>query len=794
MLLALLTLALGIGANTAIFSLVSTVLLRPLPYGEPERLVVIWKPGEEQSVTHISAQEGYSYARDAETFERIGYYTDGNLHLTGGAEPERVRGAYTTAGVFEALRVPAEVGRTIGPADDIPGANQAVLLGYGLWQRRFGGDPGIVGQTIQVNGQGRTVIGVMPSWFRLPLDYGEELPTELWLPAGLDPASLGGWGSRSYIAFGRLKPGVTPERATAELDQIAEGWLDAGYMQRQREFTLHREAMPMQQFLTGGVKTTLLVLFGAVGFVLLIACVNVANLLLAKADSRRREIAVRSALGASRTRVVGQLLTESAVLSTTGAVLGLAVAVAGMKLLEWLRPAGLPRIDEVGLSIPALAFTAGLALLTGVLFGLAPALQLSHTDLTGVLKEGGRGGTAGRARQRFRRGLVVLEMAFSVVLVVGAGLLIRSFIALNQVDLGFDDRNILTLRTSLPSATYAADGDVIAFYQRVLDQIEQQPGVEQAAAVRILPLSGHIGDWSITIEGKPTQPGENPNGDWQVVTPGYFETMGIRLAKGRTFTEQDRADAPLVAIINQTMADRYWPGEEVLGKRFSLGAQQPAMVTIVGVTQAVRHEAVLETPRQEMYLVHSQFPREVQFAPRGMTLVIKTASDPRAMAGPVREIIRQIDPNLPVAEVRSLSQVTSDALSQPRFTALLLGIFAAVALVLAAVGIYGTISLLVAQRAHEIGIRMALGANRASILGMILSQGMGLAAAGVAAGLAAAALLTRVMERLIYGVGRLDPVTFGLVPLVLGAVALAACATPARRAAALDPVETLRRE
>ena len=790
---AVVTLALGIGANTAILSVIRAVLLEPLPFGRPDRLVIVWKPGKEGGTTQLSAQEVTSYAREAQSFEHFGAYQVTSANLTGGPEPERVRAAQVTASVFQALGVGALVGRTLVAADDAPGAKDAVVLGHGLWQRSFGGAPDVTSRTIRVNGEARTVVGVMPASFRLPLDFREERPTELWVPMALDPAKLGGWGSRSLFGFGLLREGVAPERATAELARVADGWIRQGFVRDQGDGGLFRAAIPLPEFVTGGLRRPLLVLLGAVGFVLLIACANVANLFLAESDGRRREVAIRGALGATRRQVIGQLLTESILLSFLGGGLGVGMALVGTRLLAALRPRGLPRIENVDIDFMVLALTAGLALLTGLVFGLAPALRLSRPDLAGVMNECGGRTTSGRARQQFRRGLVVVEIAFSVILLVGAGLLLRSFAELRRIDLGFDPSRVLTMRLTPTTVDYAQPADITAFYKELLDRIEELPGVQSAAAVRVLPLSGTIGDWSITIEGQARQPNENPNGDWQVATPGYFETMGLQLVRGRFFTDDDREDRPLSVVINEPMAERYWGSTDALGKRFRMGTENQPWLTIVGVVRTVRHNAVVEEPRTEMYVPHAQMPAEVGFAPYGMTLVVKTAGDPTALVGPAREVIRTLNPNLPVSDVRSMTSVVANGLSRPRFTALLLALFAALALTLAAIGIYGTLSLLVARRAGEIGIRMALGARRSAVVRLVMSEGMALAGVGAGLGIAGSFFLTRLLETLVYGVHTLDPVSFALAPLTLAGVALTACVNPARRAAGMDPVVTLRR-
>jgi putative ABC transport system permease protein len=535
-------------------------------------------------------------------------------------------------------------------------------------------------------------------------------------------------------------------------------------------------------------------LLAAVVVVLLIACANVVNLLLARADGRRREVVLRAALGAERRDLVRRLLTESLLLSGLGALAGLALASGALQVLRALRPAGLPRVEDAALDPVTLALTAGLALATGLLFGLVPALQLSRPHLAGVLNEGGRGGTPGRVRHGVRRGLVVMQVAGSVVLVIGAGLLVRTLLALNAIDLGFDTRQVLTATLQLPPSDYPTPRSVVDFYRRLTAQLASQPGVAAAGAARVLPLARTIGDWSITVEGRPAAPNENPNGDYQAVTPGYFTTMGTTLLSGRLFTDADREEAPPVVVINDTMAARYWPGQDALGRRFQMGGSgsRLPLMTIVGIVRTSRHNAVVEEPRAEMYLPHAQTPLSVGSPARAMAIVVKTGADPLAFATTLRREVRAMDRNLPIADVQTLGSVAADALAGPRFAALLLGLFAALALTLAAVGTYATIALLVSERSQEIGIRMALGAERGAIVRSILGEGLTLAGAGGALGMTGALVTTRLLGTLLYGVSPLDPLTFAAVPAILTVIALVASLTPARRAASLDPVTALR--
>ena len=791
-LIATLTLALGIGANTAIFSLIQTVILRPLPYGAADRLVMLWGNRARGETTWLSGPEVLDYQTDSVVFGGVAAYTRTSANLTGGDEPERVIGAAVTPNIFETLRVGAAAGRTYSPVDDPAVTGNQVVLGYGLWQRRFGSDPDIVGQSIQVNGRARTVIGIMPQSFKLPLDFSDERPSELWVTLDLRSEAWQSWGDHSLLGVARLRDGVTHRTAAAAMRAAEERWVRDGHWNNRN--LSGRAPVPLDELVLGDVRSALWVLFGAVVVILLIACANVANLMLARSDDRHREVAVRTALGASRARIIQLLLTESVLLAFIGGALGMALAYGGLRVLLAVHPAGIPRVEDVRLDAVVLGFSLLITVATGAVFGLAPAVELSRPDLGRSLKEGGRTGTVGPARQRFRDGLAVAQMAFSVVLLIGAVLLVRSFVALRRIDLGFARNQALTVRVTLPQSSHPEDADVIRTIRLLRQRMAELPGVIRVGATRLLPLTGTIGDWSITLEGKPRVPGENPNGDWQVVTPGYFEAMGMKLERGRFFTDADREDAPIVAVINQTMARRYWPNEDAIGRRFHLGTQDRPWITIVGIAGEVRHNAVTETARAEMYVPHEQWAAAGASASRGMTFVLRSAGDPLALLGHVRQVVRSIDPNLPLSDVRTLENVADEALAQPRFTTQLLTLFAILALTLAAIGIYGVISLLVTRRRQEIGIRVALGARRGSIVGMVLRRGMALAVVGVVLGVAGAVMLTGVLSTMLYGVTRFDPATFAAVPLMLGAVALLASIIPAGRAATVDPVRALREE
>ena len=790
--IAILTLALGIGANTAIFSLVKTVLLRPLPYGDPDHLVMLWGNRDKGETTWIAGPEVLDYQGETSTFDQVAAYYGNAANLTGGQEPERVITALVTPNLFQALRVAPIVGRTFSAGDNAAEIADHVVLGFGLWQRRFGGRNDIVGQTIQLNGRARTVIGVMPESFKLPLDFSDERPSELWVPTDLHSPSWASWGDHSLIGFARVRGGVDAARVATTMTAVEKRWIEQGHW-TSRDLR-GRAGVPLADLVLGEVRYALWVLLGAVGVILLIACANVANLMLARSDDRHREVAVRTALGASRARIVRQLLTESVLLSLIGGAAGIALAFAGMRILVATHPAGIPRVDDVGLDVIVLLFTLLLTVITGVVFGLSPALELSSPDLNRSLKEGGRTGTVGRARQRFRDSLAVAQMAFSVVLLIGAVLLVRSFVELRRIDLGFSRDQALTVRTTLALSSYPNDTTVIGFYRALRQRLSELPGVLAVGATRLLPLTGTIGDWSITLEGKPRAPGDNPNGDWQVATPGYFESMRMKLVRGRFFTDADNEAAPIVAVINETMAKRYWPSEDAIGKRFHIGTAERPWITIVGIVGQVRHNAVTETPRAEMYVPHAQWTAAGASAPRGMTFVLRTAGDPLAVLGYVRQTVRLMDPNLPLADVQTLARVADNSLSQARFTTMLLGLFAALALALATIGIYGVISLLVTRRRQEIGIRIALGARPGSILSMVVRRGMTLAGVGVLLGLAGALMMTRALTSLLYGVTRFDALTFTVAPGILASVALLACLIPAGRAATVDPVIALREE
>jgi putative ABC transport system permease protein len=782
-LVAVITLALGIGATSTIFSFVNGILLRPLPYQDPEQLVLI----DETAAKRGSASMGVSFPNFVDwreqngVFSGVAAYDDRSFALTGGnGEPEQLSGGIVSANTFELLGVKPILGRSFLAAEDGPDQSDVVILSHGLWERRFGANPAVISQSIVVNNRPRTVIGVMPPGFKFPET------AELWIP--LTP-EVKGWTRNDHgiSAVGRLKSGLSLEQAQSDMSAVARR------IEEQNPVT--NEGMgvsltPLRDALVGGYRKALLLLLGVVGLVLAVACANVANLLLARASARQREIAVRAALGASRWRVFRQLLTESVLLGAAGGALGLLLAMWGLDLLLAAIPIDLPFWMKFTLDWRVLGFAAGTALLTSLIFGVAPALQASRIDLNETLKEGGRGG-AGASRHRLRRGLVIAEVALSLILLISAGLMMRSFLRLQQVNPGLKADNVLTLRISLPGAKYDVPQKRQDFFQQLLERTRALPGVQSAGAISYLPLSG--GGWgrSLTVEDRPVlSVGQAPSINHCVITPEYFRAMGITLIEGRDFSETDSRDAPKVVIIDERLAREYWPQESPLGKRIRFGPpedNEPWHV-IVGVVGEVKHESLNLPQRKSVYLPHAQIPIG------GMALAVRTRTNPESLAAAVRSQVKELDPNQPVTAVRTMSEVISRSVWQPRLYAILFGVFACVALLLASVGIYGVMSYAVTQRTHEIGIRMALGAQRRDVLKLVIGQGMWLALIGVGLGVLASLGLTRLTQSLLFGVGATDPVTFTSVAAFLTLAALIACYIPARRAAKVDPMVALRYE
>lgn len=788
---ALLTLVLGIGANAAIFSVVDAVLLRPLPYPEPDRLIRLWSYYTERDLPPLNVSDGelLDYQQQSRTLESLGAFVSLNANLTGDSEPERVLATYTTAGFFPALGVTPAAGRFYGAEEDAPGGPRGAVISQSLWQRRFASDPQAVGRDLEINGRPVPVLGVAPTGFRFPDE------TEVWLPLQIDPAEMSPRSQHYLGLIGRLKPGITLEQAQEDLGGIAARFGERFPIEYPPDSGWSVRVVSLREDLVGDTRPALLVLTAAVGLVLLIACVNVANLLLARAQTREREVALRVALGATRTRVTLFSLAESLLLAFMGGALGLLLASWGLRLLLAVNPAAVPRSGEIGLDTRAAAFTFGLALITGLILGLIPAIRALRPDLQASLKEGGTKATTGTGVRLFRRLLVGVEVALALVLLIGAGLTIRSFARLSQVDPGFRADHLLTLGLSLSPAAYGEDRQVALFYDRLLDRVATLPGVTAASSISYLPLSG-AENRSATVgaEGMPFQRGDSlPEPSTRAVDYRYFKTMGIDLVGGRAFTAGDDEKAFPMAIIDDVLAERLWPGQDAVSKRLKMGPpteeNQNPWITIVGVVREVKEMGLDAPARGTIY-----FP-QLRRIERAQYLVVRTASDdPLALASTVRGEIRALDRNLPAADVKTMEQRLSASLARPRFAMLLMSLFAVVAAVLAAVGIYGVVAYTVAERTHEIGIRMALGAQRGDVLRMVVRQGMIVVLAGLAAGLFVAFWATRGMANLLYGIATTDMLTFVGVPLFLALVALLANLLPARRAVRIEPVIALRSE
>lgn len=791
---ALLTLALGIGATSAIFSVVKAVLLTPLPYAGADTRVMIWSRWISFDKTWLSDQEIVDYKTFSKTMTDVaGWYT-GQQNLTGDGEPVRVGVGFVMANTFDVLGTKPLFGRTFTADEDRPNGPPAVILGYELWQARYGGDRSVLGRKLLLNDVPAEVVGVMPQGFRLPTDFTAEAaePTQLWRPFQMDMQNLQR-GSHGYYAAAVLAPGQTAATATDELRAITQRLTDRGDYPVAMKFTAF--ALSLDEEIRGELRPAMWLLMGAVAFLLLIACVNVANLLLVRGDARLREMAVRTAIGAAPRRLIRQLFTESLVLAAAGAALGLALAGAALRALVAIDPTSIPAMSPVTLDMTVVAFTLVLAVVTTLLFGLAPALRTLHVNLVESLREGGQQATLGGRRQRLRGALVAAEVALAVILVIGAGLMIRTLSALGNIDLGFNPDRVLTMRVSVPQTRYDTPERVVNFYQQLVARVRAVSGVEQAGVVRVLPLATTIGDYGLDVEGFEESPGRNAKGDWQIVSDGAFEAMGTRLTRGRWFSSADRTDTQPVAVINETMARTYWKDGNAVGGRIRVGNMKNPWVNVVGIVADERHNGVTGIVKEKFYIPHSQWHVVTGGSIiRNVFVVARTAGDPLAVAGAVRNEIRQLDPNLPVANIRPMREVVSTALATPRLTGFLLGAFAAIALALAAVGIYGVLSYLVSQRTHEIGIRLAIGADRMQVLGMILRQGITLALAGIVVGIVGAYVLTRTMTSLLYQVQPSDPITFATVALALVAVAAFASYVPALRATRVSPVSALRME
>jgi putative ABC transport system permease protein len=782
--LAILTLALGIGANSALFSVINAVLLRPLPYREADRLVFLTEWSEQVPEMSFSVANFKDLRDQSRVFESLVASNGTSFILTGaGGEPERLNARRVSSGFFATLGKQPILGRAFTPEEDKPGAEPVVLLSEGFWERRFGRDPNVVGRSLSLSGESFTVVGVLPAQFHQSWRAMDVFTPLLRLEDQIGGEERRGNHPGIYVV-GRLKDGVSVEQARTEVKALAER------LAQEHPLSNARQSMTVETLadvLVGEMRPALLLLLGAVVFVLLIACVNVANLLLARGAARQKEIAVRMALGARRGRLVRQLLTESMLLSVSGGLLGIALAYAGVRALVATLPANVPRADEIRIDGQVLGFTVALALLTGLAFGLVPALRTVRVDLHDPLKEGGRGNTGGH--HRLRSGLVVAEVALALVLMVGAGLLLRSFFRVLGADPGVRPEGVLSAAVPLPQGRFAEHGPRANLVRQVLDHARSLPGVEAAAVA--LPL---LGGWqsSFNVEGRPEPPpGQRPSADITRISPDYFAAMGIPVEEGRVFDERDKDGAPSVCVIDESFARTHWPGESAIGRRVKFGRledEKSPWLEVVGVVGHVKNYGVDEPSRVEIYLPF------LQDSVSSFSLLLRTKGDPASLAAPLRAAVRQADPELPTYAVRTLEEILAERTAQRRLAALLISVFASLALVLAAIGIYGVMSYTVSQRTQEIGVRMALGAERTTILGMVLRQGTSLALLGVGIGLLVAFAIGRVIASMLFETSPGDPPTFSLVPVVLFGVAALACYLPARRATRVDPMVALRCE
>jgi len=781
---AVLALTLGIGGNTAIFSIVNGVLLSPLPFSDPDRLVVIWETNAQQGLDDwtVAPAKFIDWRDNSKSFEQVAAfwpYQASNLYF--GGEPERIPSAAVSHELFQVLATPPLIGRTFLPQEDSPGNDQVVVISHALWRRRFGSDPHLVGSALRIDGKSYTVVGVMPEGFSFPER------AEMWLPIAFSPDETKNRAAHIVHVIGRMKPGLRPDHAQSEMAVIANQ-LEKQYPATDSGWGV--KVVPMLDHLVGKMRPALLILLGSVGLVLLIACANVANLLLARAAARQKEIAVRTAVGATYKRLIRQLLTESIVLGLIGGALGLLLSYFMLRLLVAVIPEEVPRIQNIQINGWALGFTLLVSLLTGVVFGLVPALRYSRPDLNESLKGSFKGSTSGVDNKSLRGLLVVAEIAISLVLMIAAGLMIKSLMRFQRVDPGFSSGNILTAQIRLASTKYPEDNQRAAFYQKVIKTVEQLPGVESAGAISTLPLGGDNLTFPIIIEGRiPQSQSEMLTTNFRTVSPNYFATMNIPLKKGRFFNEHDTETSPRVSVINETLANKYFPSQNPIGKRISITIfGGPVEREIVGVVGDVRHSTLDAEPGSEVYDTYLQTPSPF------MTLAVRTLTSPASMGPSLRRAVRDVDAEQPIFNLKSMEQVIADSLVLPRLSTVLLAVFAGVALFLAATGIYGVVSYSVAQRRHEIGIRMALGAEAGDVLKLALAQGVKLASVGVVVGLVGAFAATRLLSTLLYGISATDPITFVVVSIFLTGIALLATYIPARKAMKVDPLVVLRNE
>jgi predicted permease len=799
---AILSLAIGIGANTAIFSLVSALLLHPLPYKDASRMVILWNRSPGLGITQdwFSTAQYFDIKNGHSGFEDVAIAFGTNDNLTGNGEPERIGTIRVSSNLVPMLGYRAAMGRLFLPDEDAAGRNPTAMLSFGTWTRRFGSDPQIVGKKIAINGTPREVVGVLPKSFSLPREvmptlYGPENQAEILLPFPMQPDAAQNRDHEDYNIIGRLKPGVTVARAQAEMDTLTARLRRDHTQQYPSNGGLTFGIVPLQEQVVGDARRTLIILLGAVAFVLLIACANVANLLLSRAVARQKEIAVRTALGASAMRIVRQLLTESVLLAVCGGALGVILSLLSIHWIRVLGPKSVPRLSDIGIDRGVLIFTLSLSLFSGIVFGLAPALRVANIDLRSILSDGTRGsagtGAVWGRGNNLRRLLVISELALSVVLLIGAGLLIRSFAQLQGVAPGFNPHNVLTLELTTNGQRYKDRATVLATYRQLNERLESIPGVSAAGGITSLPLSEMFAWGPITIEGRMPPPGENfINADERIVSGHYFEAMQIPLRQGRWFNEPDTPTSQKVTIIDEYFAEQYWPHEDPLGKRIRTGGldSKEPWITIVGVAGRIKQDALDSDPRIAFYMPHSQYTTSA------MNVVLRSNVAPATLTSAIKKELRAVDPDLPIYNVRTMEDRVRDSLARRRFSMVMLGLFAFLALAIATIGIYGVMAYMVSQGTREIGIRLALGATPAHILRLVVRQGMVLAAVGVGIGLIGAFALTRLMGSLLFGVQSTDPLTFVVIAMLLAVIALLASYIPARRAARIDPMVSLRCE
>jgi putative ABC transport system permease protein len=797
---AVLCLMLGIGATTGIFTVVNAVLLRPLPYSHPEQLIRVYTefptfPNGGLPRFWTSGPEFFDLRRDTHSWATLDAWTTAGANLGGKAQPVRVTAAYVSGGMLETLGVAPVMGRLITPSDDTPGAPLVADISYGTWRGAFGGDGDIVGRETRLDGKKCTIVGVMPKSFQFP--PGESDPARVWAPLELDPANAGGRSSHGYYLLGRMKPGVTPAAAQGELASLVQSYGEHK-APKTHSFDPKNHTLvsyPLQAEVVSGVRPALLMLLGAVAFVMLIASVNVANLLLARAEARRREIAIRGAMGAGLWRLARQFVTEGILLALCGAALGLALSYAGVRMVQLTNAGGIPRADEIVMDSRVLVFTLVTSLVTGALFGLAPLVPLMVSGISGSLKDAAGSTTAAGGAQLFRRALVVGELAMALVLLIGCGLMLRAFWKLQEVHTGFAGENVITMRVSLPSGTYSDNAKIENFWTRLDQRISHMPGVPSAALAYGLPplRPPNMNDTEIEgfvfREGGPIQ-----NVDfYQSVSKDYFATMGIRLMDGRFFDDRDVAGAPGAVIVNHTMANTFWPGQSAIGRHVRpIGGKDAPWWTVVGVVDDAKNAGLDRPAGTELYLSYRQ--AEALGVSDMYLLLHAQSGNSGTLASAVRQLLNELDSSLPLSDVRTMDDVLDRAQARPKFLTLLLTLFSVVALVIATVGIYGVVSYSVARRTKEFGLRMVLGAQGGDVLGLVMKQGAGMVVIGLVAGLVVAFALTRLMASLLFGVAPTDALTFASVTVVLAGVALAACYVPARRATQVDPMETLRYE